>query len=409
MKSIHSTFILIGVILHFGDALSSEISFKEAQSKLTSHELISSLEHRSRAQGERADIEGAWGDPMFSIGANNLPIQHQFKRDVTPMTGIAFGVAQKLPLGPRLSQKRAASKKRAERTLIQSEILGHQLAARLWSNLIAVRRLERDLRYLRENERWLESMVKVSKKLYSNGKVSQQALLDIQIRHNQVKSQQSQKSAELSTLKSEQSFLLGDNHWVKMKSVPWDVLKKKTGTEDLSEKSLEFSAESAELERSAARWARIPEVTLGLTYVKREDIDGKGDFASMMVSFPLSFFGSTRAASEGQANQEWLAAQSELRSYQSERASKLSALKERRNSLVEQQHLTDRSLNFARTARETSAKSYRLGALSYFDLLQAELRQQELEFQANELEAKLDQSYLEEKLIYSDVLVAVEN
>ncbi len=408
MYSIRFALIIFGVLLWHQEVKGAEISFEEAQARLKGHELVSSLEHRSQALAQRAEIDGAWGDPMFSIGANNLPIEHQFKRDVTPMSGIVFGVAQKFPLGPRLSQKRAATKKKAERTKVESELLLEQIAARLWINLISTRRTQGDLQYLRENERWIESMVKVSKKLYSNGKISQQALLDIQIRHNQVKSQKSQKVAELSALRAEQSFLLGENDWVQLKSVPWTALRNKPQGEDLKVKSLEYMVQSTELERSAAKWARIPEVTLGLNYIKRENIDSKGDFASIMISFPLAF-GSSRGASEASANQEWLAAQSELRSYHQERASKLRALKQKRDSLLEQERLTLSSLRFARTARETSAKSYRLGALSYFDLLQAELRQQELEFQANEFEAKIALNYLEEKLIYSDVLVEMEN
>ncbi len=385
----------------------SELSFNEAQKRVLAHELLQASRHRAQALEGRAQVDGAWGDPVLSIGANNLPIDHNFKRDVTPMTGISFGIAQKIPLGARIANKEEASLARAKKAGTDGELLGHQLMARLWINLISIRRMERDLNYLSENERWLESMVKVSKKLYSNGKITQQALLDIQIRHNQVLAQQSEKRSTLKSLRADQAFLLGENKSIDLKTVPWKKLTLVNEDRDLKASSLELGARSAELERSASRWARIPEVTVGLNYIKRENIDGKGDFASLMLSFPMPF-GNTRSGSEVQANQDWLVAQNELKSYQREKGSRIESLSSQLESLKEQQELTKRSLSFARTARETSAKSYRLGALSYFDLLQAELRQQELEFKSNELEAKVAQTYLEEKLIHSDVLISME-
>lgn len=384
-----------------------ELQFNEAQKRVSSHELVQSMQTQAKMIESKADIDGAWGDPVLSVGANNLPVEHNFKRDVTPMSGIAFGVAQKIPLGPKLSQKKEATKLRAKKGRVDSKLLEQRLVSKLWMNLIATRRVGRDLKYLNENEGWLDSMVKVSKKLYSNGKVTQQALLDIQIRHNQVRSELSQKRADLESLLLEQKFLLGGEDTVALGTVPWEFLARVTKTTDLKEESLQFSADSAQLEQSASRWARIPEITVGLNYIKRENIDGKGDFASLMVSFPIPI-GDTRSASESVATNQWLSAQSELKSYQREKVSTLGVLASTLKSLKEQQQLAKSSLSFARTARETSAKSYRLGAISYFDLLQAELRQQELEFKVNELEAKIDQNHLEEKLIRSDVLIALE-
>tara|TARA_R110000868_G_scaffold390856_2_gene660667 strand:+ start:349 stop:1551 length:1203 start_codon:yes stop_codon:yes gene_type:complete len=391
-------------IIALSHAYGASLDFHEAQKRVLGHDLIKSTQFQVKAQEEAAQIAGAWGDPMISVGAMNLPLDHGLKRDVTPMSGITFGVAQKIPLGARASKKEDAGMARAKQLGYQSEFTSQKLLANFWGQLIAARRQSRDLAFLKENESWLKSMVQVSKKLYSNGKISQQALLDIQIRTQQVQSAISEKEALIDQINSNIAYMLGSSERVVVSGTPWEKLKATKPQDDLQQEAFKAAVVAAELEQSAAKWARLPDATIGLNYVKRSNIDGRGDFVGINISMPLPF-GDTRSSSEAMAANQWLSAKSNLKNYEQNKTSMLYTLEQEAKALEEQIKLTQKSLSFARTAKEVSSKSYRLGGVSYFDLLQSELRLQEIEFKANELTAKLADNFIQQKLWNSDMVI----
>tara|TARA_R110000868_G_scaffold411568_1_gene705395 strand:+ start:6072 stop:7274 length:1203 start_codon:yes stop_codon:yes gene_type:complete len=396
--------LLLFPILLLSHTYGASINFAEAQKRVLEHELVKSSKFQVKSQEEAAEIAGAWGDPMISVGAMNLPLDHGLKRDVTPMSGLTIGLAQKVPLGARASKKEDAAMAKAKQLSYQTEFTSQKLLANFWGQLIATRRQTRDLAFLKENESWLKSMVQVSKKLYSNGKISQQALLDIQIRTQQVQSAISEKEAFIEQISSNIAYMLGSSERVSVIGTPWEKIKSTVVQDDLQQQAFKSAVMAAELEQSAARWARLPDATIGLNYVKRSNIDGRGDFVGINISMPLPF-GATRSSSETMAANQWLSAKSNLRNYEQNKTSTLYTLAQEAKALEEQISLTQKSLSFARTAKEVSSKSYRLGGISYFDLLQSELRLQEMEFKANELTAKLSDNFVQQKLWNSDMVI----
>ena len=58
---------------------------------------------KSRVTLEEAQLKGSWGDPKFKITAKNFPID-TLKKNQTPMTGIEFGILQKIPLTTKYGQ-----------------------------------------------------------------------------------------------------------------------------------------------------------------------------------------------------------------------------------------------------------------------------------------------------------------
>ena len=87
--------LFITGILHSSYAYS--YSFNEAIEAIKSHDIVSSLEKKSKALIEEGESKGSWGDPMFRVAAKNFP-KDSLKDNETPMTGIEFGVAQKVAL-----------------------------------------------------------------------------------------------------------------------------------------------------------------------------------------------------------------------------------------------------------------------------------------------------------------------
>lgn len=382
------------------------ITFEQAQKRVLEHDTLSQTNLKAQAMEHKAKVAGAWGDPMLSVSALNLPVDRGLRRDLSPMTGVMFGLSQKIPLGARLSNKEGAGLARARSAHFQSEYEEQRLLAEFWMVLVNLKRHGNDLVFLRENASWLSAMVQVSKRLYANGKISQQALLDIQIRHNQVKSQIKEKEALVEEFKQRQTFLIGEAKILSDESIPWSFLHKQNDRQDLKEQTLDAAVQAASMELKAMRWARLPEMTVGVNYVKRNELDRLGDFVGVSVSIPLPI-GTTRSSGQEDAALQWMAAQAQLRSYQKERTTTLATFDENITSLAERLKLIEQSLDFAKTAREVTSKSYRLGALSYFDLLQSELRLQEMQLKLNELKAMQHHLLIQKKLWLGDMLVTL--
>ena len=79
---------------------------------------------------------------------------------------------------------------------------------------------------LNENFNWIKSIIKVSKKLYSTGKISQQALLDIEIRKTEIERDMSNKKFEYLKIGDELNYLIGHKH-IDESSIPWSFIEKR--------------------------------------------------------------------------------------------------------------------------------------------------------------------------------------
>ena len=62
----------------------SAITFEEAIKVLNKHESVDSVNFKSKALSEEAELKGSWGDPKFKIAAKNFP-KDSFKDDQTPV------------------------------------------------------------------------------------------------------------------------------------------------------------------------------------------------------------------------------------------------------------------------------------------------------------------------------------
>jgi cobalt-zinc-cadmium efflux system outer membrane protein len=88
-------YIIVPIL--FVSLSASAITFNEAVKALKKHESIEAVSFKSKALSEEAELKGSWGDPKFKIAAKNFP-KDTLEKDQTPMTGIEFGVSQKIAL-----------------------------------------------------------------------------------------------------------------------------------------------------------------------------------------------------------------------------------------------------------------------------------------------------------------------
>jgi outer membrane protein TolC len=291
------------VVLFFISSMEAKaITFEKAIKALQSHESVDSVRFKSKALSEEAELKGSWGDPKFKIAAKNFP-KDSLKDDQTPMTGIEFGVSQKIALTTKYGNIEDAFKSLSNAYQFEADDKKEALTKAFWEILIIKRKVSEELEILKENNTWISKILKVSKRLYSTGKTSQQALLDIQIRKSEIESELNNKKYELSQIDDRLKYLIGTAD-IKTASIPWKSLKTSSDKlKDNKELSLKEKLKAKDLALSASKKNYVPDLTVSLGYTKRSDIDGNGDFIGAAISFPLPFSGE-KYSKHGQAVQE---------------------------------------------------------------------------------------------------------
>tara|TARA_Y100000590_G_scaffold448120_1_gene584301 strand:+ start:230 stop:1459 length:1230 start_codon:yes stop_codon:yes gene_type:complete len=378
------------VVLFFISSMEAKaITFEKAIKALQSHESVDSVRFKSKALSEEAELKGSWGDPKFKIAAKNFP-KDSLKDDQTPMTGIEFGVSQKIALTTKYGNIEDAFKSLSNAYQFEADDKKEALTKAFWEILIIKRKVSEELEILKENNTWISKILKVSKRLYSTGKTSQQALLDIQIRKSEIESELNNKKYELSQIDDRLKYLIGTAD-IKTASIPWKSLKTSSDKlKDNKELSLKEKLKAKDLALSASKKNYVPDLTVSLGYTKRSDIDGNGDFVGAAISFPLPFSGE-KYSKHGQAVQEKYMAVKNFENYKRQKNRDISVLrKEIEKLLGELSILKEKTIKFARNSREITAKSYSLGNSTYVELLQSELKLQKILMHKIMLEAKRD-------------------
>lgn len=369
------------------------ITFSEAITSLQKHESIQSVLGESKATTKEAELKGSWGDPKFKIEAKNFP-KDTLKKNQTPMTGITFGISQKISLTTKYENIEDAFHSLAKAYKYEANDKREALTKGLWEVLILKRKITEEIKILNENLGWITKILKISKKLYANGKTSQQAILDIHIRKSEIEGEVSNKNFELIQLNDKVTYLVG-NDKIDDTSVPWKSLIKKSNSvidnrKDNREMILKEKLRAKEYKLRASRLNYIPDVTVSLEFTKRSNIDGNGDFVGASINFPLPFSGE-KDSEHGMAIQEKYTAVKNYENYKRGKHKDVSILeKEIRKLIAELNILKNKTIKFANNSRSITSKSYALGSSSYIELLQSELKLQKILMKKVMLEAKRD-------------------
>jgi len=367
-------------------------TFKEAINSLQTHDLVESINKKAEALKEEGHNKGSWGDPMIKIAAKNFPID-SLEDDQTPMTGIEFGISQKISLTAKFGNIENAFTQLSKAKKFIAEDTKRQLMKSFWTILINNRKLDEEIKIINENLSWISKILKISKKLYANGKTSQQALLDIQIRKSELEVLASNKKYESKEQIDRLNYLLGFNKTsINKTTIPWQIIEKKkiysAKMKDHREMNLLSMVQAKENMLSAAKLALVPDLTFSLGYTKRSNIDKKGDFVSAMVTFPLPFSGA-KYASRWQATFEKASALKTLNNYKRFKASEVSRINNELKKIgYELKILNEKTIKFAEDSRTVTSKSYGFGNSTYIELLQSELKLQSLLLKRSLLKAK---------------------
>jgi outer membrane protein, heavy metal efflux system len=371
--------------------LALSYTFSEAIEKIKKHHSVESLHKLSQSLEEKGKVKGSWGDPVFKLAAKNFP-KDSLKDNETPVTGIEMGLSQKISLTSKYENIKDAYEYLGKAKRHDSETKVQMLVQSFWGILVESKKLDEEIAIFKENLNWIKNILKISKRLYENGKITQQALLDIQIRKSEIEASLSNKNFESIEQQDRLTYVLGltDDEKILKESIPWPILQRRGSQEvDTKELSLKSVVVAKSKMLAAKKLDYIPDFTLSVGYTKRANIDNKGDFLSASVSFPLPF-SKKKYSSHSQAVFDKASAQKELVNYQQLKESEARRLKHQiERQKAELKILSDKTIKFAENSRKITSKSYGLGSSSYLELLQSEFKLQSLLIKRSHLNALL--------------------
>ena len=253
-------------------------TFREVVDRLENHEATLALKEEAQGLGEEAKVRGSWGDPTARLAFRNFP-KDSLKDDETPMTGMEWGLSQRIALTTKYRNKKRAYQMLSQSKLHEARDQKRRLVQLLWDILIEERKLVEEEGIFRENLQWITKMLTASKKLYANGKLSGQGLLDIQIRKAEIESLMEQKSHERKMEQDRLSYLVGVKEAIDRKTIPWNILvAKQDNTRDTRRPVLESLLQKAQYNAKASKLAYVPDVNVSLGYTEEGQYRREGGF-----------------------------------------------------------------------------------------------------------------------------------
>ena len=313
--------------------LVSGFTFRAAVQSIAQHPAVVALRRNAQAVQHEGVQRSAWSEPVIKLSAKNLS-QAWFTGKTTPMSGFDVGVMQKIPLTGRYQHIHKAFVAAEQGMEAQAENHKRELLRSLWQILITERRLSVEHKILQENRVWLRKTLKVAEQLYTNGKSTRRAVLDIQIREAEVRTALSNKAQARHEQLAKLQYLTGQRTEIDPASIPWQLLDSTAsgnGAQDYKEQALQHAVQAKRTQAQAQRSARIPDLTLAAAY--RPNFDGHGNFFTFSLSLPLPLTANRRAAyaKSLQAQQQ---AELQLDTYRSFRNSELDFLQQRSTKII---------------------------------------------------------------------------
>lgn len=354
-------------------------SFKEVVGSLAGHDNIEILLGASSVLAQEGRIKGSWGDPVLKVSAKNFP-KDSLKDDETPMTGVEIGLSQKIALTTKYGNMEKSFESLSKAKEYDASDSKQMHIKVLWELVIIKRQIIDEEQILTDNLSWIQKILKISKKHYTNGHITQQALLDIEIRKSELDGELSNKKFELLQVEDKINYLvLSDKDKLDFKTIPWSFLTKKIKPSfDFKELKFKERVKAKEFNLTAAKLNYIPDITFAIGYTKRSDLDDKGDFLGASISFPLPT-SSTKYARHTKAAFEKNIELKKLHNYSRLKNKETTVLKREISKLKSELHiLSSKTVRFAKNSRKITAKSYGLGNSTYIELLQSELKLQKI-------------------------------
>ena len=381
--------------------------FQEAIKNLDQHPALLASETQTLIFKEQGRISGAWDRPVFKAYARNLigETPSSTWTSATAMRHIEFQMSQKMPLTSVYRTQKKAFEQKALSQKHTAQDQKRQLIKELWITLIKKRRIKEEAHILKENLDWIDNNIAVSQRLYTGGRLSQQAILSLQIRKTEIETHFNNKQIELKQQDDKWRYLVDLQGSLDESSIPWSFLETKTIRKDLKDQkhqALEAQVQAKQLHRKATRQAYVPDLTFSVSYTRM--LKSKEDFISAGVSLPLPLSPKPFASHTKSKLEEELAIEN-LHAYQ--RAKQLSQqqlLSDIEKNTKELQVIDQQTIKFAENSKSITSKAYASGQVDYKTLLESEFQLQKLLLKQSLLKAQLAENQISYKYLIGDDL-----
>ena len=368
-------------------------TFNELVKDIDSHSKIESLKNKKQSISKEGKAKSRWAEPQLKLDAMNLPSEDP-KLGLSPMSSVGVTLSQKVPLTSKYSNILKSYNSLADTQKYKLDILKRSIILEVWNHAITKEKIIKSIKIYEENLGWIDGMIKVSGRLYSTGKISQQAILDLKIRKSQINSSIKTNQILLEKIDSSLSKLLDKPNQsisLHLNSIPWNILENtaiEEGKKTPQELLLISLAKASSYKRKADKQNRLPEINVGLNYKSRDNVDSHGDFIGGFISVPIGV--GARSYQYESSSYNYSKAKNDLRAYQNELVSFKEELKLEIKKLESELNiLVSQTIKFAQTSRKISSKSYSVGSSDYLELLRSELQLQNLLLQKIEIESKI--------------------
>ncbi|CAN0475817.1 unnamed protein product, partial [Laminaria digitata] len=287
---------------HHGASSDGEGPESYVRLALKAHPSIAAGRLRAEAMQDRSDPAGALMDPVLSFGIQNLPYS-PFSFRATPMTGLRFGLSQRLPWPGKRGLLSEATDLDAKALMAGSAETANRLAASVRGVFYDIHFVDVAVDVINKNLRIIDGFVEVADAKYRVGRGLQQDVLKARVVRGQLEERRTDLQRRRTALAVRLNSLMATKTPIEIPSllaVPVNSLDFET-QEKLQERAeharpqlrqLNLAVAAAEKRRAHADKAALPDFTVGLGYTfrtvdpARDAIDG-ADFLSLSAAVNL--------------------------------------------------------------------------------------------------------------------------
>ena len=270
------------------------------QAALKNNPELSAAAHARQSTGHAAKTAGALPDPSLSVGFMNLPA-NSLALDETPMSGVVFGLSQKIPWPGKLNARTDLANNREVESEANEQIVRNRIVREVTDAYLDYSYWSQSLKIVEEYLDLLDGTRDIAEVRYANGKGLAQDVLRAgsMVSRTEVRLLQAKQKRLSSLLRIRQT--VGDTSI--SEALPSYLAEPRNeSTESFSVETNPLLARAASGVRQAqsklhlARQEYWPDLTLGVDYSFRKNIPGDpvhgADYLSFKVgvSLPLWFF-----------------------------------------------------------------------------------------------------------------------
>lgn len=366
-------FIRILLCLIFSQSLEAEHTFSTLLEGLKEHPSIGQLVEESERLKLQGAVESSIGDPMLMTEVREVPL-HSLSFSKKERTEMMIGLSQRFSFSGKNKRLAQAYTQLSRSKEYESQDTQRQLELYLWGAFIERKSLLAQLEILRENKRWLENIQQVTTSLYASGQVGQQDVFDVRIQISNIEALIFEYQQKIQVNNGTFDFLSSakstEGH-IDISSAPWSLLEARGGEvaeNDFQWRSLQAANKATEYRSEAARRARIPDVTVSLSYMKMPNMMGDDEFIGASLSFPIPL-STVRHSQLGMSLSEKRSSRHRLRNYELKREQRLNQYRAEIKSLENELRIVrSENLENARNSREITFRNYRRGGGAFKDL-----------------------------------------